>query len=478
MGFFFKGIYNSYWFLFPDIPVPMDLFGGTWRDSAQKQENQLDLGEELLEAIWCNNPAEVSKLIDDGADLNKIGIIFQDEPTSPLSLACKMGHVDVVKILIQKKVDLNMSGHDGKTALHYTCEGDERRDEKKEDLLEILKLLIKNGANMEAMNNMGCTPLFSACEVDDVDMVKLLVQSSCKVNVQSMNGDSPMKVACRNAKFWTYWHSREMSVNSAQSDPNYFPPVQITKILLHASADITEATLLPTAVQFGDLTLVKELIDLGMDINMLDDNMCTPLGSACSCVNVKTEVVKLLLDHGADVNRGGGWKKQKPIIFAYVHNSVNKIKLLLSFGATLTREEMTNLVSLSFSKSILENPEVITPWSKELMSWNLLLDAGFTPIDNDPVLANKIDQLRLCSSFDKINPWVWDMIFPMRSLKSLCRIVIRNSLRNFVKDVAIELLPLPTEIKRYLQLTEFSLPEKASSSESFGSRSPTKSPNL
>uniref|UniRef100_K1PYF4 Putative ankyrin repeat protein L93 n=1 Tax=Magallana gigas TaxID=29159 RepID=K1PYF4_MAGGI len=255
-----------------------------------------------------------------------------------------------------------------------------------------------------------------------------------------------------------------MSVNSAQSDPNYFPPVQITKILLHASADITEATLLPTAVQFGDLTLVKELIDLGMDINMLDDNMCTPLGSACSCVNVKTEVVKLLLDHGADVNRGGGWKKQKPIIFAYVHNSVNKIKLLLSFGATLTREEMTNLVSLSFSKSILENPEVITPWSKELMSWNLLLDAGFTPIDNDPVLANKIDQLRLCSSFDKINPWVWDMIFPMRSLKSLCRIVIRNSLRNFVKDVAIELLPLPTEIKRYLQLTEFSLPEKASSS--------------
>lgn len=151
----------------------MDLFGGTWRDSAQRQENQLDLGEELLEAIWCNNPAEVSKLIDDGADLNKIGIIFQDEPISPLSLACKMGHVDIVKILFQKKVDLNMSGHDGKTALHYTCEGDERRDEKKEDLLEILRLLIKNGANMEAMNNMGCSPLFSACEVDDVDMVKL-----------------------------------------------------------------------------------------------------------------------------------------------------------------------------------------------------------------------------------------------------------------------------------------------------------------
>ena len=463
--------------IFADNSVPMEAFGGSWRDSAEKHENPSDLGGELLEAIWCNNTSEVTKLIEEGADVNKIGIVSEDEPISPLSLACKMGHVDIVNILIQRKVDLNMSGHDGKTALHYTCEGDERRDEKKEDLMEILRLLIKNGANMEAMNNMGCTPLFSACEVDDVDMVKILVQSCCRVNVQSVNGDSPMKVACRNAKFWTYWHSREMSMNSAQSNPNYFPPVQITKILLHASADITEATLLPTAVQFGDLTLVKELIELGMDINMLDDNMCTPLGSACSCVNVKTEVVKLLLDHGADVNRGGGWKKQKPIIFAYVHNSVNKIKLLLSFGATLTRDEMTNLVSLSFSKSVLENPEVITPWSKELMSWNLLLAAGFTPQDNDPVLANKIDQLRLCSSFDKINPWIWDMIFPMRSLKGMCRIAIRNSLNYVVKDVAVELLPLPTEIKRYLQFSEFSLPEKTST-ESYGSRSPVKSTNM
>lgn len=452
-------------------------FGGTWRDNGQNHGDQMDLCEELLEAIWFNKLDEVSKLIEDGADINKIRMVFQDEPISPLSLACKMGHVDIVKILTQRKADLNMSGHDGKTAMHYTCEGDERRDEKREHLLEILGFLIKNGANMEAMNNMGCTPLFSACEADDVDMVKLLVQSCCEVSVQSVNGDSPMKVACRNAKFWTYWHSREMSMSSAQSNPNNFPPVQITKVLLHANADISEATLLPTAVQFGDLKLVKELIDLGMDINMLDDNMCTPLGSACTCVNVKTEVVKLLLDCGADINRGGGWRKQKPIIFAYVHNSVDKIKLLLSYGATLTREEMTNLVSLSFSKSILENPEVITPWSKELMSWNLLLAAGFIPIDNDPVLANKLDQLRLCSSFDKISPWIWDMIFPMSSLKGLCRIAIRNSLRTAVKDVAIDQLPLPTEIKKYLQFYEFYLPEKASSSDSYGSRSPNKPPS-
>lgn len=86
-----------------------------------------------------------------------------------------MGYVDVVKILIQKKVDLNMFGYDGKIVFYYICEGDERRDEKKEDLLEILKLFIKNGVNMEVMNNMGCILFFFVCEVDDVDMVKFLV---------------------------------------------------------------------------------------------------------------------------------------------------------------------------------------------------------------------------------------------------------------------------------------------------------------
>jgi hypothetical protein len=46
----------------------------------------------------------------------------------------------------------------------------------------------------------------------------------------------------------------------------------------------------------------------------------------------------------------------------------------------MTEEEMTEMVSLSLSKSILENPEVVGPNSKELMSWRLLLKTGTRPM--------------------------------------------------------------------------------------------------
>jgi hypothetical protein len=229
-------------------------------------------------------------------------------------------------------------------------------------------------------------------------------------------------------------------------------------MLLQADANMKDATLLPTVVQFGDPNLVKELIGLGMDVNMLDDNMCTPLGSACSSVSVKCDVVELLLSLGADVNKGGGWKKQKPLIFAYVHNSVNKIRILLSHGAKVTNDEMTELVSLSFSKSILENPEVIGPNSKELLSWQLLLAAGFRPKVYGTTLETKFSQLEMCSSYEKICPWITALLFPTLSLKEQCRLAIRDRISTSIDD-NLEKLPLPKHLKDFLTFKEYSFTE-------------------
>ena len=198
---------------------------------------------------------------------------------------------------------------------------------------------------------------------------------------------------------------------------------------------------------------MEELLDLGMDINLLDDNMCTPLGIACSSTHVGPQLVKLLLMRGADVNKGGGWKKQKPLIFAYVHNSVEKIKLLLSYGAKMSPHEMSELVSLTLSKTILENPEVIGPNSKELLSWRLLMAHGFTPVVQGTELYYKVHQLGMCSSYDKISPWLQSMLYPLRSLKELCRISVRQNMVVSV-DENIEKLPLPDRMKDFLKVNE------------------------
>ncbi|KAK6172991.1 hypothetical protein SNE40_016534 [Patella caerulea] len=395
-------------------------------------------------------------------DLEKIHVLLNEIPSFnlnqeweegvyPIHLACTGLNGDIVNRMIQHGVDVNIPGSDGKTVLHDICKTEERKSEA----LEILEILLNSGAVVDVADNMECTPLFHACENDDVKMVKILINKGANVNVQTVSGETPIKVSCRNAEFWFFWQGREASGGTKALNPDTFPPVQITKLLLQAGADPKQATFLPSAVQFGFIDLVIELLDLGMDINMLDDHQRTPLGFACFSASVHTDVVRLLLTYGADVNKGGGWNRQKPVIFAYVHNSVEKLKLLLSYGAHVTGEVMTELVSVSLSKSILENPEVVTLFSKELMSWRLLLSAGFQP-QFSGALATKYHQIELCSSYHKIKTWIPSLVFPLRTLKDFCRIAIRKSLPTSI-DRNIQFLPLPHKLKDFLVFKEYSL---------------------
>jgi len=417
----------------------------------------------VINAISKNAVHDVKTLFDSHYDFNKplqppLNEFSVVEPSCilPIGLACAKGSVDVLKFFLDVGIDTNIAGTDGKLPIHYTCDAEERDEERKAECVQALVALLQTGCDINVADNMGRTALFLACEADDVSAVKLLIDHHCDVNIQTVCGDSPLKVSCRNAKYWSYWHGRDpASGGGRKTNACDFPPMQITKMLLQANAE-PEATLLPTAVQLGDVKMVEELLHLGMDINMLDDNMCTPLGIACSSTHVSSGLVKLLLDHGADINKGGGWKKQKPLIFAYVHNSVEKIKLLLSYGAKLTSEEMTEMVSLTLSKSILENPEVIGPTSKELLSWRLLMAQGFTPVVSGTDLHTKFSQLSICSSYEKISPWLTHLLYPVRSLRELCRISIRNSTHKPV-DENIDRLPLPRTIQDFLKINELDL---------------------
>ena len=418
--------------------------------------------QSIVKAINDDDVAAIKQLHDEQVDFNKL--VHNQESVEhgtilPLSYACARGSINVVKYFLEIGVDISIQSTDGKLPIHFTCDSDERYDDNKAECVQALKALIDIKCDVNVVDNMGRSPLFLACEADDVEAVKLLIESGCDVNLQTVCGDSPMKVSCRNAKYWSYWHGRDTSSSGQKVNPFNYPPIQITKLLLQANADLSEATLLPTAVQLGDSQLVEELLDLGMDINMLDDNMCTPLGIACSSNHVGSQLVKLLLDRGADVNKGGGWKKQKPLIFAYVHNSIDKLKLLLSYGAKMTAEEMTELVSLTLTKSILENPEVIGPNSKELLSWRLLMAHGFFPVVQGTELYSKVHQLSICSSYDKISPWIHSLLYPLRSLKEACRITIRRNMQISI-DSNIEQLPVPDSVRMFLKVNEINAMEQ------------------
>ncbi|XP_025086400.1 tankyrase-2-like isoform X1 [Pomacea canaliculata] len=426
-------------------------------EASMAQEDTEQWLKELMAVIKAGHTQRVGELLAAGFDINRVE---EDERMSPLSLACQSGNVEIAKMLLEHGADVNVPGPDGQMALHHLCSAEEWKPE----LAELGELLIAHGASLDAADNTGATPVLKACEVESHRLVQALCSAGCDVNIPTVNGDSPIQVACKSSELWFSWYCRPEHATAAKGtsdrerDPRCFPPIIIAKTLLQAGADPKEATLLPAAVQFGAVGIVKEFLQLGMDVNRLDDNQRTPLGCACTSASSSLSLVQLLLEHGADVNKGGGWRKHKPLIFAYVHNSVDKIRLLLSYGAKITAEEMSELVSLSLSKSILGNPEVIGPTSKELLSWRLLLKAGSRPLVQG-TLATKVHQLSMCSSYSQISPWIHTLLNPLLSLKDICRITVRRHLPISI-DSSIEQLPLPRSLKNFLMFKEFSIQER------------------
>jgi len=75
--------------------------------------------------------------------------------------------------------------------------------------IEVLTFLISTGANVNAKNINGWTPLHYAAGArgDNVEIVEFLVSKGADVNVKNNDGETPLDVArkCKNAKIAQFW---------------------------------------------------------------------------------------------------------------------------------------------------------------------------------------------------------------------------------------------------------------------------------
>jgi len=90
---------------------------------------------------------------------------------------------------------------DGNTALHLIC-----KRESREFKLEIVRILIRNGANVNAENFNKKTPLHLLCEKskhfeDSISIVNILIRNGCDINALDNNGKSPIKIAYDSGTF-------------------------------------------------------------------------------------------------------------------------------------------------------------------------------------------------------------------------------------------------------------------------------------
>lgn len=122
-----------------------------------------------------------------GEDLNQIIYSIQ---LTPLQYACKNGFLNSVRILLQYKVDINISERRfGYTALHLAVMG---------GYVECVRLLLSAGADIFAKaNDTKKAALHYAADSGSVDCLKeLLGGNKNNIDEPDINGQTPLHLAC------------------------------------------------------------------------------------------------------------------------------------------------------------------------------------------------------------------------------------------------------------------------------------------
>ncbi len=173
------------------------------------------------------------------------------------------------------------------------------------------ELLSSDKELVDALDRYGQTPLMHAGVYSDAAMVKLLLAHGADVNFASRDGATALMLAAGD-----------------------FDKVELLLARgakLDAKSNIGRTPLLIAAAFPGNVKTVRLLLAQGAKINDQDKFGETCLTSASKRGDV--EMVKALIEAGADVTAGASWPGQSPLIWAAEEGNRETLACLLDHGA-------------------------------------------------------------------------------------------------------------------------------------------------
>ncbi|KAK2591217.1 hypothetical protein QQS21_011102 [Conoideocrella luteorostrata] len=222
----------------------------------------------------------------------------------------------------------------------------------KEGQEDVAKLLLKKGADIEAKDKYGQTPLSLATEEGREAVAKLLLDKGADIEAKDKHGRTPLSLATKEA---------------------------MTKLLLEKGADIEAKdkygqTPLSLATEEGREAMAKLLLDKGADIEAKDKHGRTPLSLAAQ--KGYQDVAKLLLDKGADIEAKDKYGRT-PLRVAALSGYKATTKLLLERGADIEAKDEYGRTPLrvaalighkAIAKLLLENGAIVNAKDKDVQT--------------------------------------------------------------------------------------------------------------
>ena len=331
------------------------------------RENSID-GSALVEACISGHRGIAEKLITHGADVNaKSGESFSG--TYPICTAVQGGHLELVRLLLQRDVDVNASGGWGPALQIAMYQGHH----------DIVQELLKHGADIHDSRGSYGGPVQAAVLGDHLDLLEQIVTAGADINMPAgetrIKGggvflcSSPIQAAVYNNKphlvDWLIAHGANVNLQAIKHG-NSDPPLataarngnmEIVNKLLAAGADVNQPDQreydtggpLYWAVREGHAAITSRLLDAGANPNASGgyyEAETTILTRGAMGNN--TKVIQYLLDAGADVNQYSQYREynEPPLHTACRYNHVDVVQVLVERGANVNEQIQTGQTPL------------------------------------------------------------------------------------------------------------------------------------
>jgi ankyrin repeat protein len=306
--------------------------------------------DELFEAAKAGNSSQIRRILSAGVDVNS----RNNDKVTPLQVAVNWNQLDAVKALLSHGANPNYVGGNLHPALHVATGRD----------TEIVKVLLKAGANVNLPGGYGYTPLQLAAGNRDetfrtllknggyhgpvpkrIETVKLLIEAGADLNSLDSGGTTPL--------------SEAMSRNN----------LDIAEILLKAGANIHQRLRFDRdRMQWGDTVLMQTI-------------SYSPKSGTGYVVYKDTKPIELLLRFGANPNDrnedmyrddleahgGWDWRGYSALTYSAKRGMFNVVKLLLEHGAdvNLPRTDGKTALQLARENSHPQTAELIKNYVKK-----------------------------------------------------------------------------------------------------------------
>nr|WP_284703690.1 ankyrin repeat domain-containing protein [Clostridium swellfunianum] len=223
--------------------------------------------------------------------------------------------------------------------------------------LDIVKMLIDAGANIEGFSNGSDSPIYAASSSGHLDIVKLLIGAGASIEGSSIT-TRPIAGAVSRGH------------------------LEVCKLLIENGAcldfcDDKNQSLLLIAIGTCNIELISYLLEMGVDVNSQDKYKHSALHDLFYKKKNKVEICKLLIDYGINVNLKNDNGQTPLFCFTTYYADEEICRLLINSGADVNIHDRFGKTPL-MNILRLKNDEFYNKYNDQIYEniYNMLIEAG------------------------------------------------------------------------------------------------------